>query len=103
VPERWYSKPEMILNRKAFAPFALGGLYIACHFLLNALLTGTGAYYCIGKNLAYMEIQYAISSLVSKYDVRFAPGETGKRVVDDMVDQFTAAPGQLQLVFDRRR
>ncbi|OKL58794.1 hypothetical protein UA08_05857 [Talaromyces atroroseus] len=85
IPERWYSKPEMILNKKAFAPFALG------------------AYYCIGKNLAYMEMQYVVSSLVSKFDVRFAPGEDGKGVVDDMVDQFTAAPGQLRVVFEKRK
>ena len=24
IPERWYSKPEMIKNKSAYAPFALG-------------------------------------------------------------------------------
>ena len=24
VPERWYSQPELILNRNGFAPFSLG-------------------------------------------------------------------------------
>lgn len=50
-----------------------------------------------------MEMQYVVSMLVSKYDVRLAPGEDGKRMVEDMVDQFTAAPGKLQLVFERRK
>ena len=27
VPERWYSKPEMIKNKNAYAPFALGPPY----------------------------------------------------------------------------
>ena len=62
-----------------------------------------GNYYCIGKNLAYKEMQYLVSLLVSKYDIRLAPGETGRRVVDDMLDQFTAAPGKLGLVFERRK
>ena len=62
-----------------------------------------GPYYCIGKNLAYKEMQYVVSLLVSKYDIKLAPGETGRRVIDDMVDQFTAAPGKLDLVFERRK
>lgn len=24
IPERWYSRPEMIREKRAFAPFALG-------------------------------------------------------------------------------
>jgi hypothetical protein len=34
IPERWYSQPEMIKNKVAFAPFSLGmdnpSVYIAC-------------------------------------------------------------------------
>ncbi|KAL9608912.1 MAG: hypothetical protein Q9167_006281 [Letrouitia subvulpina] len=84
IPERWFSKPELIKNKNAFAPFALG------------------RYYCIGKNLAYSELRYVTALLVSKYDISLAPGETGERVVEDMVDQFTASPGQLELVFSER-
>jgi cytochrome P450 len=67
------------------------------------LILSVGSYYCIGKNLAYMEMQYVMSSIVSKYDIRFAPGETGKGVVEDMVDQFTAAPGELSVVLEQRK
>ncbi|KAI4213021.1 MAG: hypothetical protein LQ351_004365 [Letrouitia transgressa] len=84
IPERWFSKPKLVKNKNAFAPFALG------------------RYYCIGKNLAYSELRYVAALLVSKYDISLAPGETGARVVEDMVDQFTASPGQLELVFSER-
>ncbi|KAL9613826.1 MAG: hypothetical protein Q9204_008872, partial [Flavoplaca sp. TL-2023a] len=59
-------------------------------------------YYCIGKNLAITEIRLVTALLVSKYDFCFAPNEDGTRCIDDMVDQFTAAPGQLHLVFSKR-
>ena len=84
IPERWYSRPEMIRDKGGFAPFALG------------------KYYCIGKNLAYAEMRFVVALLVSKYDVSYAPGEDGRAVEEDMVDQFTAAPGALRLVFRRR-
>ncbi|KAL8678451.1 MAG: hypothetical protein Q9186_005189 [Xanthomendoza sp. 1 TL-2023] len=41
-------------------------------------------------------------TLSGRFDVCFAPDETGIRCVNDMVDQFTAAPGQLALVFSKR-
>ena len=66
-------------------------------------LTFIGHYHCIGKNLAYSELRYVTALLASKYDVSFAPGETGERVMEDMVDQFTASPGQLELVFSDRK
>ncbi|KAL8793202.1 MAG: hypothetical protein Q9195_004232 [Heterodermia aff. obscurata] len=81
IPERWYSRPEMIKDKIAFAPFALG------------------RYYCIGKNLAYSEMRYVVALLASKYDIAFAEGEDGKAVEGDMIDQFTACPGKLRVVF----
>ncbi|KAL6715385.1 hypothetical protein ACLMJK_006346 [Lecanora helva] len=84
VPERWYSKPNMVKNKGAFAPFA------------------SGRFGCVGKSLALMELRYVTALLVSRYDVGFAPGKSGHRVEDDMIDQFTAGPGVLNLVFTRR-
>ena len=43
-----------------------------------------------------------VALLASKYDFNYAPGEDGRAVERDMVDQFTAAPGQLRLVFRHR-
>ncbi|KAG7009753.1 hypothetical protein G7Y79_00001g000250 [Physcia stellaris] len=59
VPERWYSRPEMVRNRKAFAPFS------------------QGRYSCVGKNLALSELRYVAALLVGRYHVGFAPGESG--------------------------
>ena len=57
---------------------------------------------CIGKNLALMELRIVTALLVSRFDIRFAPGEDGTALFRDMKDAFTAAPGDLRLVFDRR-
>ncbi|KAJ4294979.1 hypothetical protein N0V90_006987 [Kalmusia sp. IMI 367209] len=81
IPERWYSRPELVLDRKSFNPFNIG------------------RYSCIGKNLALAEIRFVTALLLSKYHVSLAPGEDGTRVWKDMKDQFTAVPGKLELVF----
>lgn len=66
----------------------------------NALV---GPYYCIGKNLALSELRFVTALLASKYNITFPAGENGDSCVEDMVDQFTAAPGQLDLVFSKRK
>ncbi|KAF2260598.1 putative benzoate 4-monooxygenase cytochrome P450 [Lojkania enalia] len=81
IPERWYSRPELVLDKKSFNPFNIG------------------RYSCIGKNLALAEIRFVTALLVSKYHITLAPGEDGISVWKDMKDQFTAVPGKLELVF----
>lgn len=66
-------------------------------------LTVTGRYNCIGKNLALAELRFVTALLVIKYDVSFAEGEDGKFVDGDLMDQFTATPGRLRLVFRERK
>ncbi|KAI4168863.1 MAG: hypothetical protein LQ343_006076 [Gyalolechia ehrenbergii] len=63
----------------------------------------SGPYYCIGKNLALSELRFVTALLASKYNITFPAGENGDSCVEDMVDQFTAAPGQLDLVFSKRK
>ncbi|KAK3670954.1 hypothetical protein LTR78_009232 [Recurvomyces mirabilis] len=81
VPERWYSKPEMVKYKDAFAPFSMG------------------PYNCIGKNLAYVEMRTLTAQLVLNFDVKLAPGEDGTRLLTKTKDHFTVSPGQLDLVF----
>ncbi|USW53761.1 Putative cytochrome P450 [Septoria linicola] len=81
VPERWYWKPEMIKHPDAFAPFSMG------------------PYNCIGRNLARMELRTLTTQLLLKYDVAFAPGEDGTRILNQTKDHFTITIGQLDLVF----
>jgi cytochrome P450 len=81
VPERWYSKPEMVKHKDAFAPFSMG------------------PYNCIGKNLAYLEMRTLVAQLILNFDVKLAPGEDGTRLLTRTKDHFTVTPGQLDLVF----
>jgi len=84
IPERWYSRPELVKDGRSFLPFA------------------QGRYTCLGKTLALAELRKVTALLVAKYHVRFVKGEDRSIVERDMRDQFTAAPGQLRLVFERR-
>ncbi len=61
-----------------------------------------GHHSCIGQFLASDHMRLVTSRLVKKYHIRFAPDETGDRVVNEMRDQFTTNPGRLWLVFELR-
>lgn len=84
-PERWYSEPNMIKNKTSFAPFSIG------------------VYGCIGKPLALLEMRTLITKLIMKYDVAFAPGETGRPLLEDTKDHFTLGLADLNLTFTPRR
>ena len=56
----------------------------------------------MGKHLALREVSYVIALILSKYQVKLAPGEDPSRVEKDMKDAFTAVPGKLYLVFEKR-
>ncbi|KAB8294166.1 hypothetical protein EYC80_009606 [Monilinia laxa] len=83
-PERWYSRPEMILDKRAFAPF------------------GVGRTSCVGKNLALTEVRMATAHIISAFKLQFSHGDNGEAVEYDLRDQLTAKPGELRLVFDPR-
>ncbi|KAL1594379.1 hypothetical protein SLS60_010139 [Paraconiothyrium brasiliense] len=51
IPERWTTRPELVINREAFLPFS------------------TGPYDCVGKRLAYMEMRSVIAKVVGEFDV----------------------------------
>jgi hypothetical protein len=59
----------------------------------------SGRYSSVGKNLALAELRFVTAMLVRKYVLEFPVGEGGSRVGRDMRDQFTAAPGKLNLRF----
>ena len=116
IPERWYSQPELVKNKRSFLPFSFGmisllplhlsaeprllGLYNrnTLHVLKAKYLSGRSN--CVGKNLALSEIRFVTALLISNYNVHFKEGDDGSATVDDMADQFTAAPGHLDLVFE---
>ncbi|KAL4755915.1 cytochrome P450 [Aspergillus foveolatus] len=84
IPERWYSRPELIRDKTVFAPF------------------GVGRRVCVGKNLAITQVRLVAAILLLRYRVGFAPGETGDAFERDLRDQLTAQPGRCRVVFERR-
>lgn len=58
-----------------------------------------GPYSCVGKQLALMELRTVVALLVYQFDVKFAPGEDGSRLIDDSKDYFTITISDLDLVF----
>ncbi|KAF4630617.1 hypothetical protein G7Y89_g7519 [Cudoniella acicularis] len=84
IPERWTTKPEMIKDKRPYNPF------------------NNGRHSCPGKNLGLMEVRLCLSILISRFDIAFAPGESGTDVFMDMTDSFTANPGALNIMFSER-
>ncbi|KAL3471262.1 cytochrome P450 [Aspergillus californicus] len=83
IPERFFSRPELIKEKDAFAPFS------------------TGPFGCIGKNLALMEIRLLTAILVTRFEVALAPGEDGGQLLNSF-DYFTVGLKPCHLVFRKR-
>jgi len=103
VPERWYSRPEMVKNKNGFAPFSLGVLGHPRIFSRFPANYSVGPWSCVGKQLALIELRSVIALLVSEMDVTFAPGEDGSRLIKDSKDYFTITLSDLKLVFTKVR
>ena len=50
-----------------------------------------------------MEIRLLTAELVTLFDVSFAPGETGQRLLEKSKDHFTLGMAPLDLVFTKRK
>lgn len=85
IPERWYSRPELILDKRAFAPFS------------------SGARYCLGKSMALIGLRLVVTILLQDYDLSFAPGYDEDTMWRDMRDQVTCQPGAVFCVFQPRK
>ena len=85
IPERWTTRPELILNKQAWFPFSLN------------------SWGCIGKQLAYNELRTVTAKIVLDFDVTFAPGETGCDIMNKSQDIFTTTCAPLYLIFTAAR
>lgn len=79
IPERWTTKPEMVLNKGAFKPFS------------------TGPYNCAGKDLAYMELRSVVARVINEFDVLLPAEFVTEKYFEGIKDHFTAGP-PLQMV-----
>ncbi|TAQ86938.1 hypothetical protein B7494_g4735 [Chlorociboria aeruginascens] len=84
IPERWTTRREMVRNMAAYSPW------------------GTAHHSCIARAMAYDVLRITTAQLIKKYRFSLAPGETGRRVLEDMKDQLAPNPGHLTLVFEKR-
>ncbi|KAF7588581.1 hypothetical protein BBP40_005500 [Aspergillus hancockii] len=87
VPERWFSRPEMVIRKEAFNPFS------------------TGAYSCAGKAFAMMEMRLLLATLVRNFAFEFPPGEEAqslRTVGGGVQDNFTMHIPEYRLIFTRR-
>ncbi|KAI1436364.1 cytochrome P450 [Xylaria sp. CBS 124048] len=85
IPERWTTRPDLVLNEKATTPF------------------GTGKYSCLGHHLAVDILLLVVARLVRRYTFEFAPGEKGACMTDALRDHFITNPGTLRLHFTLRK
>ncbi|KAH6662426.1 cytochrome P450 [Plectosphaerella plurivora] len=84
IPERWTTRPELVLNRKAFFPFHMG------------------RYDCVGKKLAKNVIRTCIAYTIYNYDFHFAPGEDGRRFRNEEHWNMIVKQARLDCVFTKR-
>jgi len=85
IPERWYSRPELIRDVSGFAPFS------------------AGSYGCIGRPLALLNVRTTVSRILADYDVNLAPGKRLAEYDERLIEHFTLAPSPLKLCFTKRQ
>ncbi|KAL6695643.1 cytochrome P450 [Trichoderma pleuroticola] len=84
IPERWTTRPDLIIDKRAYLPFSLG------------------SHSCVGKRVAILVIRLVLAYTVWYYDFEFAPGEDGLAIHRDSIDASILKPGKLECVFSQR-
>lgn len=86
IPERWTTRPELVLNKEAFIPF------------------NKGPYKCPGRAIAMMELRSVVARAVHRYDIGFPEGAAFdcERYFRDFIDHFTTGVPRQELVFTLR-
>lgn len=109
IPERWTSKPEMVLNRSAYLPFLIGMSYY--HHITVCMeeeydrltIRILGPNNCPGKPLALMELRSVIARTLNEFDVSFPAGvDFDLSFFRSVKDHFVAGVPKQNLVFTLR-
>ncbi|KAI3324028.1 cytochrome P450 [Xylariaceae sp. AK1471] len=84
IPERWYSRPDLVRDASGFAPFS------------------AGHYGCIGRPLGLLNVRTTLCRIIADYDVH----ATSQGIFADydnlMTEHFTLSPSSLKLSFTKR-
>ena len=93
-PERWLiadestdktkPQPGFVHNTSAFIPFSFGPAN------------------CVGKYLAYREMQVVITSIIQRYDFQFAEGYDPDQFLRDLKDDVVLVKGKLPVALTKR-
>lgn len=105
IPERWTTRPDLILNKSVFIPFNIGMVLRPARYPVSSnecLTYRTGPYACVGKRLALIEIRRVVAEVLTRYDVRAAPFLNKEAFVDGKQDTFTLVSAPLPLIFTPR-
>lgn len=81
IPERWTTRPELMLNKNVFNPFSMG------------------PYNCVGRPLAYMELRSVIARVVNEFDVRVPDDFVAERYWERVTSRLTAVPPEQMVRF----
>ncbi|UKZ52617.1 hypothetical protein TrVGV298_006398 [Trichoderma virens] len=84
IPERWTTRPDLIIDKRAYHPFLLG------------------PHNCVGKRLAMIVMRFVLAYTIWYYDFEFALGEDGIAIHRDAINGQILKPGKLECVFTQR-
>ncbi|KAJ5950555.1 Cytochrome P450 [Penicillium vulpinum] len=84
IPERWYSRRDLVHHPEVFVPFLMG------------------PYNCVGKNAALMQIRWTMYSLFSQFEARPLNKDQLQQYWDQRADGFSMGLGPLWTVFKER-
>ncbi|KAJ5158309.1 Cytochrome P450 [Penicillium coprophilum] len=84
IPERWYSRRDLIHHPEVFVPFLLG------------------PYNCVGKNAALMQIRWTMYSLFSRFEAQPLNKDQLRQYWDQRSDGFSMGIGPLWAIFKER-
>ncbi|CAH0003225.1 unnamed protein product [Clonostachys byssicola] len=84
IPERWTSRPDLVVDNSCFTPFL------------------TGKYSCPGKQLALLEIRQVICEIARRYDISFSETQTRTCFLENIIDGFSLHCPKLELIFSPR-
>lgn len=80
IPERWIGEGPEPCNKDAFIPFSIG------------------AYSCVGKPLAMMELRVIIATIAENFDFTFAKGFDAAGFETSVTNDFTMTPPSVRVV-----
>jgi cytochrome P450 len=84
-PKIFHSQEEYVHNTDAFIPFSVGPTN------------------CAGKNLAWLEMRIAVTTIVSRFDLKLDPSYNSQKWYEDMSDYFAMIKGPLPTILSPRQ